>query len=313
VKVGSIKVRKPHWLVNDYIKLVLEKVNPKDFRRINLEVLGSNVVITDSQYQEEISHSTPSILSLGVYSRDKRYFGYIITELSSPNKHRAHCYVYRAARNSTAANIIDAISTSYQTAYSPRSPDNCDVNPIYTSNYANKVRGLSSPSSPNATTNPLYSRFHQNSRASGGEEANGRNSIISIASTATSIGSLHYFNNTSPDSSPSPTLKKESPSCGRSLIDRLNILKSNNRRSVNVESLGEEQKDLLIDFDQTEECKNDLTDVGSTETLLTLTPSSPCSPNSLPRSSPVTKRERPKSLPLLDLNDPFEFGNEYEV
>jgi len=82
---------------------------------------------------------------------------------------------------------------------------------------------------------------------------------------------------------------------------------------VNVESLGEEQKDLLIDFDQTEECKNDLTDVGSTETLLTLTPSSPCSPNSLPRSSPVTKRERPKSLPLLDLDDPFEFGNEYEV
>ena len=212
--------------------------------------------------------------------------------------------------------IIDAISTSYQTAYSPRSPDNCDINPIYASNFAaNKVRACS-PGSPNGTTNPLYSRFQQNPRANGNDETNGRNSIISIASTATSIGSLNFSTNTSPESSPSPTLKKEASSGVRSscsLIERLNILKSNNRRSVNVECLAEEQKDLLIDFGQLEECKNNLFDVGSTETLPTLTPSSPCSPNSLPRSSPLMRKERPKSLPLLDLDATYEFGNDFEV
>ncbi|XP_066922508.1 uncharacterized protein [Clytia hemisphaerica] len=321
IKIGSTKVRRSFRCVNEYIKLVLEKVNPKEFRPISLEVLGSNVLITDAQSQDEIAHSTPSILSLGVYSGDKRYFGYIISEMTSTNKQRVQCHVYRAPRNSTAANIIDAISTSYQSAYSPRSPENCDINPIYQSTYSSRseIKEQVNPIPTTPTTNPIYSRFGGD-RVNGDSEFNGRNSITSISSNATSIGSLNLSIQSSPNCSPSSTLdtkRTKSHYEGHySIIDKLNALRSpnNNRYSMNVECLSEEQKNLLIEFDevdneedQEENRSQSPEDEGSTETLLTLTPSSPSSTSSLTRSSPaISKKQRPMSLQLHHSNDPFE-------
>ena len=358
--------------MNEYIKLVLEKVNPKDFRSISLEVLGSNVVITDSQSQEEISHSTPSILSLGVFSGDKRYFGYIITELTascggSGSKQRIHCYVYRAARNSTAANIIDAVSASYQSAYSPRS-DNCQLNPIYqaspysTDNNTSATGRRYTTSSSSSSTkhhensslvNPIYSpgfNFRAGTRANGSYEVNGRNSIVSISSNTTNASSIDLsIHSSSAESSPSNTLdtKKHQPKNKKksekqkytsttaqtnSLIERLNSLRMShqqNRYSMDIECLSEEQKRFLADFDSDSLCSSKTDDnqangvdesnetianTGSTDTLLTLTPSSPSSPASLPRSSPTltnNKKERPKSLQLYSSHSPF--GQETEV
>ena len=351
----------------------MEKVNPKDFRSISLEVLGSNVIITDGQSQEENSHSTPSILSLGVYSGDKRYFGYIITEVTgtgSSSKQRVQCHVYRAARNSTAANIIDAISASYQSAYSPRT-ENCELNPIYQSTYATGRRRYTADSSSligggvakspdNPVTNPIYSPGYISTRRSGNYDVNGRNSIVSISSNTTNASNVEGMNlscqSSSTESSPSSTLdnkrekkKKSHQNSNNShytLIDRLNLLRtscsssgggnhinnnnSHYRHSMNIECLSEEQKDLLIDFEDdllnngiinttsqqpqasprttnTEEfehlnnSKDKTTDsiTGSTDTLLALTPSSPSSPCSLLSTN---KKERPKSLYLQNIH-----------
>lgn len=319
MKIGSTKVRRSFHCVNDYINLVLEKENPKDFRSVNLEVLGSNVVISDTFTKEETSHSAPSILSLGVYSKDKRYFGYIITEVSENKKERVQCYVYRAARNNTAAKIIDAISTSYQIAYAPRVSDICEVNPIYapglhsTNNSSpnsiyskyikptlsedrkfrrNLARTASTQCAQNTQINPLYARHGKPpvpcTDAVG--RKSGRNSVVSITSNVSSQPSLSYSINSSPDTSPKSDRYDNfnRKALSSRIVNSLSI--TDRRLSMNLDAAPQarnEKSTLLIDIS------------GSTETLLTLTPSNN-SYSSLPRSSPITKKERPKSLPLLD-------------
>lgn len=212
VEVGCIKVKKSYHNVNDYIKLILEKVNPRDFRSVSLELLGQNIIVSETTTEEEKSHSTPSILTLGVYQRDKRYFGYIISEMSASSKTKVQCYVYRAARNETAAKIIEAINHSCQNSYAPRMASNNDINPIYSTYKVNSPR-VSTSSSSSIVTTPR-------------------------ASSPTSL-----------NSSPSSVIKRQS---------------SENEETLNIH--------------------------GSTETLLTITPSPSC--DKLPRSSAVRSEVR---------------------
>lgn len=291
---------------------MLEKEHPKDFRSVDLEVLGSNLVISDNHDDGESCHSTPSILSLGVYSKDKRYFGYIITEVSSGKKERTLCYVYRASRNNTAAKIIDSISNSYQAAYAPQTENNnVDTNLIYssselslssnrlgslhrinkslsTSNSKSNLQDFNPPtelwnSTSHTSINPIYSRFLQPNT---NVEANRRHSLASTISSCTN--SQQNSVNSSPADSPAVKKKKNTNS----------LLSS--RIFSNRKSMPDTGKVLSSTMMNLEKEKERLLGEGSTETLLTLTPDTNSNESS-PCVSPILKKERHKSLPLLDL------------
>ena len=221
---------------------------------------------------------------------------------------------------------------SSSTSGRAKSPDTPVTNPIYSPGYSLRTNG----------------NYEANGR-------NSIVSIASTATNASNDSLNLSLNSLSAESSPSSTLnntskqkkknnKRTQNSIHYSLVERLNSLQvgghhHRHRHSMNVECLSEEQKDFLIDVgddvdnntpasqqpsprtsnegeQQNNKIKSSDSIKGSTETLLTLTPSSPSSPCSLPRSSPVTnkKDQRPKSLHLYTTNnDPFPAQNDLEV
>ncbi|XP_012562494.1 uncharacterized protein LOC101237664 [Hydra vulgaris] len=134
VKIGSVAVKKCFPNVNEYIEIALNKVNPKDYRNVSLEVLGSNILVIDASTGEEQCHYISWILSLGIFSKDYRYFGYVLSKSGTNGKTKCFCHVYRASRNHSATQVVEAISLSSQKTYSPK--ETSQVSPVYSEQYS---------------------------------------------------------------------------------------------------------------------------------------------------------------------------------
>ena len=149
VNIGSVVVKKCFPNVNEYIEIALEKINPKDYRNVNLEVLGSNILVIDTNTGEEQSHYISWILSLGVFSKDCRYFGYVLSKSGMNGKTKCFCHVYRASRNNSATQVVEAISLSFQKTYSPK--EISQVSPVYSETYSPFQSSFSSSNSTSHT------------------------------------------------------------------------------------------------------------------------------------------------------------------
>ena len=258
-------MKRTYLNVNDYIQIVLGKTNPKDFRNVNIEVLGNSIVITDTQTDDEEKIPTSLMRSLGVFDRDARYFGYILADLTSNNKPKITCHVYRAARTTTAANIVETLTSSCQKNFTPTRNNNSSsiVNPIYSTEALpeNDYQSQTSVS----TINSSYSSAKDKIRP------------LSCIDLSARISSSDYWSashnssiTSTPDTSPETSSRKLSKASITSPI-------------------------------------------GSTETLLTLTPSQNSS-STLGRSSEVISETRMK-LESLTEDEKFneEDGNLYQV
>lgn len=147
VKIGSIKVKKAFSQVSHCMEKLLERVNPKEFKSCDMEVSRHSVVVMCTDLKIE-THSTPSILSIDLDEKDRRYFGFIISEKAPNNKTKIVCYVYRAAREKTAEQIIEAIKNSCKQAVSSQCYPNTSINPIYAGCRSASMGPLSSINRP---------------------------------------------------------------------------------------------------------------------------------------------------------------------
>ena len=256
-------MKRTYLNVNDYIQIVLGKTNPKDFRNVNLEVLGNSIVTIDTQTDDEEKIPTSLLRSLGVFDRDARYFGYILADINS-SKPKIVCHVYRAARTTTAANIVETLTSSCQKNFTPTRNNNSSstVNPVYStealpeSDYQSQtsVSINSSYSSARDTIRPL--------------------SCIDLSARTSSSDYWSASHNSSITSTPDTSPKTSSRKLSRASIT---------------------------------------SPIGSTETLLTLTPSQNSS-STLGRSSEVISESKYK-LGSLSEDEKFneEDGNLYQV
>lgn len=258
-------MKRTYLNVSDYIKIVLGKTNPKDFRNVNIEVLGNSIVITDTQTDDEEKIPTSLLRSLGVFDCDARYFGYILADINSNNKPKITCHVYRAARTTTAANIVETLTSSCQKNFTPTRNNNSSsiVNPIY-----------STEALPESDYQSQTSVSTINASYSSPKDAIRPLSCIDLSTRTSSSDYWSASHNSSitstPDTSPETSSRKLS--------------------------------------------KTSITSpIGSTETLLTLTPSQDSS-STLGRSSEVISDSR-YMLKSLTEDEKFnkEDGNLYQV
>ena len=114
LKIGSLKVRKSLLVINDYIHELLEKVNPKQYALVQLEVKDSSVILVTSDSGMKVEeHSIAWILSLGLYNNDGRYFGFIVTRTKG-GKTRMFCHVYKCSTVMISATILEGIRNACQ-------------------------------------------------------------------------------------------------------------------------------------------------------------------------------------------------------
>ena len=116
VKIGTLKVKKSYLVINDSIRALLEKINPKEYRVVDLQIKESCVIVTNSESREHFEqHSIPWILSLGLYSEDGRYFGYIVSSTKN-GKTKMLCHVYKCKKVMVSASILEGIRSACQSA-----------------------------------------------------------------------------------------------------------------------------------------------------------------------------------------------------
>ena len=122
IKIGSLKVKNSLLVINDSIAALLEKVNPKEFYRVDLEIKDSStlVVTSDSRLKAE-EHAIAWVLSLGLYNNDGRYFGYIVSKTKG-GKTRMYCHVYKCSTVMMSATILEAIRSACQNTAPCRAP-----------------------------------------------------------------------------------------------------------------------------------------------------------------------------------------------
>ena len=119
IKIGSLKVKNSLLVINDSIATLLEKVNPKEYSRVDLKIKDSStlVVTSESRLKAE-EHAIAWILSLGLYNNDGRYFGYIVSKTKG-GKTRMYCHVYKCSTVMMSATILEAIRSACQNALAP--------------------------------------------------------------------------------------------------------------------------------------------------------------------------------------------------
>ena len=116
--VGCLKVKKSYLVIKDSIAELLEKVNPKDFKSVSLEVHPGEIRLTETNSDKLLQeHALPWILSIGVFDRDPRLFGYIKTEAKQGEKTRMFCHVFRCGRITTSVTVTEAIRLGCQASY----------------------------------------------------------------------------------------------------------------------------------------------------------------------------------------------------
>ena len=119
IKIGSLKVKKSYLVINDCIRSLLEKTNPKEYRCVSLEITESVLRISNANTGDnEEQHSVPWVLSLGLYNRDGRYFGYIVSKTKN-GKTRMFCHVYKCTRVKISASILEGIRSACQNTLAP--------------------------------------------------------------------------------------------------------------------------------------------------------------------------------------------------
>jgi len=119
VKIGSVKVKSSLLVINDSIHALLEKVNPKEYYRVDLEIKDSSTLLVTAQSRLKTEeHSVAWILSLGLYNNDGRYFGYIISKTKG-GKTRMFCHVYKCSTVLMSATILEAIRSACQNSLTP--------------------------------------------------------------------------------------------------------------------------------------------------------------------------------------------------
>lgn len=114
ISIGSVKVKKSLLVINDCIQTSLEKINPKEYARVNLEINEDSVLTVTSEAgvkQEE--HSIAWILSLGLYNNDGRYFGFIVSRTKG-GKTRMFCHVFKCSTVMMSATVLEGIRCACQ-------------------------------------------------------------------------------------------------------------------------------------------------------------------------------------------------------
>ena len=106
-------------VINDSIHALLEKVNPKEYARVNLEIKDSSTLtVTSESGLKGEEHSIAWILSLGLYNHDGRYFGYIVSRTKG-GKTRMFCHVYKCSNVMMSATILEGIRSACQNTLAP--------------------------------------------------------------------------------------------------------------------------------------------------------------------------------------------------
>merc|ERR1719494_1038553 len=90
--------------------------------------MRSNILITHVETGAQVAtHEMPWILSIAVYSKDSRYFGYILSHANQNSKTKMFCHVYRATRNYISTSVTDAIrATCHNSSFTSSNSSNND-------------------------------------------------------------------------------------------------------------------------------------------------------------------------------------------
>ena len=119
--LGSHKIRKSLLSIKDSMQEILNKVSPKDFRTVSVEVRCSEIHILDGDDETLLGkHLVPWVLSMGVFEEDPRLFGYIVSEAHQGEKTRMYCHAFRCGRTSSAAAVTEAVRVASQATYGAR-------------------------------------------------------------------------------------------------------------------------------------------------------------------------------------------------
>eukprot|EP00794_Sanderia_malayensis_P020177 gene20177-22152_t len=166
IKIGSLKVKKTYLVINESIGALLEKTNPKEYKKVNISVQQSSIEVSNPISAEiEDEHSVPWVLSLGLYNKDDRYFAFTVTRTKNA-KRRVFCHVFRASRAFMAALVLESIrracqSTLLATSQStPRISHSMPRDGFYShkpKHLPSDVISRSSNSSGEETVTPVYS------------------------------------------------------------------------------------------------------------------------------------------------------------
>ena len=121
VYLGSHRIKKSLLSVKDSIQDILNKSNPKDFKAVSVKVHCTEIHILDIDNETTLAkHVVPWVVSMGVFERDPRVFGYIVTEARQGKKTLMFCHAFRCGRVTSAASVTETIRIASQTTYSAR-------------------------------------------------------------------------------------------------------------------------------------------------------------------------------------------------